>query len=123
MAMRCPNCSNEISLEEAFCGQCGTPVILSVKPTEMVNAPPNRHGLLSSGYNNLPPPLSDTYRSGMLPPPDNRPPEMSPGSQQQSGFYQDPTQAMTVLPPNQVQSYPTVHPQQTYASSPLPGGY
>jgi hypothetical protein len=48
---------------------------------------------------------------------------MSPGSQQQSGFYQDPTQAMTVLPPNQVQSYPTVHPQQTYSSSPLPGGY
>ncbi len=123
MAMRCPNCSNEISLEEAFCGQCGTPVILSVKPTGMVNAPPNRHGLLSSGYNNLTSPLSDTYRSGILPPPDNQPPEMSPGSQQQSGFYQDPTQAMTVLPLNQVQSYPTVHPQQTYASSPLPGGY
>jgi hypothetical protein len=123
MAMRCPNCNYEISLEEAFCGQCGTPVMLSVKPTGMVNAPPNRQGLLSSGYNNAAPPSSSTYRSGMLPPPDNQSPVMPSGSQQQSGFYQGPTHDMTVLPPNQVQNYPTGYPQQTYASSPMPAGY
>ncbi len=123
MAMRCPNCSNEISLEEAFCGQCGTPVILPAKPTEMVNAPLNRQGLLNSGYNSVSAPSSGTYRSGMLPPPENQSPVMPSGSQQQSGFYQGPTDAMTVLPPNQVQNYPTVFPQQTYASSPMPVGY
>jgi hypothetical protein len=119
MAMRCPNCSNEISLEETFCGQCGTPVILSAKST----ATTNRQGLLSSGYNNVTSPLSGTNRPGMLPPSDNQPPATSSGSQQQSGFYQDPTQAMSVLPPNQVQSYPSMYLQQTYASSPMPAGY
>ncbi len=122
MAMRCPNCNNEISQEEAFCGQCGTPVILSAKPTGTINAPPNRQGPLSSGYNSVAPPSPGTYRSGMLQPPDNQSTVMSSGLQQQSGFYQGPTHAMTVLPPNQVQNYPTGYPQQTYASSPMPVG-
>ncbi len=43
MAMRCQNCGNEISLEETFCGQCGTPVILSAKPA----APTNHQGIQS----------------------------------------------------------------------------
>ncbi len=108
MAMRCPNCSNEISLEETFCGQCGTPVILSAKPVD----PANRQGLLSSGYYSV-----------TSPPSNNQPPMLSSGSQQQNGFYQDPTQAMPVLPSNQVQSYPTMYPQQDYGSSSIPVGY
>ena len=108
MAMRCPNCSNEISLEETFCGQCGTPVILSAKPVD----PANRQGLLSSGYYSV-----------TSPPSTNQPPMLSSGSQQQNGFYQDPTQAMPVLPSNQVQSYPTMYPQQDYGSSSIHVGY
>src|SRR6266536_3598340 len=108
MAMRCPNCSNEISLEETFCGQCGTPFILSAKPVD----PANRQGLLSSGYYSV-----------TSPPSNNQPPMLSSGSQQQNGFYQDPTQAMPVLPSNQVQSYPTMYPQQDYGSSSIPVGY
>jgi zinc ribbon protein len=119
MAMRCPNCSNEISLEETFCGQCGTPIILSAKPID----PTNRQGLLSSGYYGGNSPSSDTYRSGMLPSSNNQTPMMSSGSQQQNGFYQDPTEAMSVLPSQQVQSYPTIYPQQTYGSSSMPVGY
>jgi hypothetical protein len=119
MAMRCPNCSNEISLEETFCGQCGTPVILSAKPVD----PTNRQGLLSSGYYSVTSPSPDTYRSGVLPPSDNQPPMMSSGSQQQSGFHQDPTQAMSVLPSHQVQSYPTMYSQQNYGNASIPVGY
>ena len=70
--MRCPNCSNEISLEETFCGQCGTPVILSTKPID----PTNRQGLLSSGYYSANSPASDTYKSGMRPSSNNQPPMM-----------------------------------------------
>ena len=117
MAMRCPNCSNEISLEETFCGQCGTPVILSAKPVD----PTNRQGLLSSGYYSVTSPSSDTYKSGMLPQSDNQPPMMSSGLQQQNGFYQDPTQAMSVYPSYQVQNYPQF--PQNYGSSSIPVGY
>ena len=119
MAMRCPNCSNEISLEETFCGQCGTPVILSAKPVD----PTNHQGLLSGGYYNSTSPSSDTYRSGMLPPSNNQPPMMSSGSQQQTGFHQDPTQAMSVLPSHQAQNYPTMYPQQNYGNPSIPVGY
>src|SRR5437773_949131 len=119
MAMRCPNCSNEINLEETFCGQCGTPVIFSTKPID----PTNRQGLLGSGYYSVSPPSSDTYRSGMLPPSTNQSPMMPSSSQQQNSFHQDPTQAMSVLPSHQVQSYPTMYPQQNYGSSSIPVDY
>src|SRR6266581_3783855 len=108
MAMRCPNCSNEISLEETFCGQCGTPVILSAKPVD----PASLQGLLSSGYYSV-----------TSSPSNNLPPMLSSGTQQQNGFYQDPTQAMPVLPSNQVQSYPTMYPQQNYESSSISADY
>ena len=116
--MRCPNCSNEITLEETFCGQCGTPVIFSAKPID----PTNRQGLLSSGNYNVSS-SSDIYKSGMLPSANNQPLMMPPGSQQQNSFHQDPTQAMSVLPSQQVQSYPTMYPQQNFGNSSIPVGY
>jgi hypothetical protein len=119
MAMRCPNCSNEISLEETFCGQCGTPVIISAKPTD----PSNRQGLLSSGYYSIHSPSTDTYRSGMLPPSNNPPQMMSPVLEQQNGFHKDPTEAMSAVPSHQVQGYPTMYPQQNYGSSSIPVSY
>jgi hypothetical protein len=119
MAMRCPNCSNDITLEETFCGQCGTPVILTAKPID----PTNRQGLLSSGNYNVSFSSSDINKSGMLPSSNNQPSMMPPGSQQQNGFHQDPTQAMPALPSQQVQSYPIMHPQQNYGNSSIPVGY
>jgi hypothetical protein len=123
MAMRCPNCSNELSSDEAFCGLCGTPIIPSAQPTAMVNPPPTRQGLLSGGYNTTISSSPGTNRSGMQPPPDNQSATRSPGPQQQGGFYRDPTEAMPALPSNQVQNYPTVYPQQGYTGAPMPGGY
>lgn len=107
-----------MSLEETFCGQCGTPVILSAKPVD----PTNRHGLLSGGYYNNTTPAPDTYSSGTLPTSNNQPPMIPSGSQMQNGFHQDPTQAMTALPTNHVQSYPTMYPQQNYGNSSMPAG-
>ncbi len=117
--MRCPNCSNEISFEETFCGQCGTPVILSAKPVD----PTNRHGLLSSGYYSNSSPVSDIYTPGVLPSSNNQSLNTRSGSQQQNGFHQEPTEAISVLPSYQVQSYPTMYRQQNYGSSSIPGGY
>src|SRR5438874_12711162 len=76
--MRCPKCGNEVSQDEAFCGQCGTPTLPPAHPTEMVYTPPQRSGLLNS-YNpntinntnnpNLPASPPNAYNTGMLPPP------------------------------------------------------
>src|SRR5438270_9899464 len=88
MAMRCLNCSNEISLEETFCGQCGSPIIISARPVD----PSNHNGLLSSGYYSTNSPSSDTYRYGMLPPSNNQREIMPSDSQQQNGFHQVPPQ-------------------------------
>jgi zinc ribbon protein len=122
MAMRCPNCGNELSVDEAFCGLCGTPVTSPSQPTAMVNPPPSRQGLLSGGYNNTISSPPNTNRSGMLPPADNQSAVRSPGPQQRGGFYQEPTEAMSALPPNQVQQY-TIYPQQGYTGAPMPDGY
>src|SRR5712692_9929281 len=114
--MRCPKCGNEVSQDEAFCGQCGTPVSPAGQATEMVQAP--RSGLLN------------TYNSGMLSPapgrsqvPPNQPPTVRPpGPQQQTNFYQDATEAFSSLPNNN-QGYPPNYPQQGFAGTPAQGGY
>ena len=123
MAMRCPNCGNELSEDESFCGLCGTPITPPAQPTAMVNPPPSRQGLLSGGYNSTISSPPGTNRSGMLPLPDNKSAVQSPGPQQRGGFYQEPTEAMSALPPNQVQQYPTIYPQQGYTGAPMPDGY
>ncbi len=58
----------------------------------------------------------------MLPPPNNQS-QVTPGQQQQNGFYQDPTEAMSALSSYQVQNYPTMYPQQVYGNSSIPAGY
>jgi hypothetical protein len=118
MAMKCPNCGNDLNPEEVFCGQCGTPNLPTAKPTEMVNTPPSRHGLLSGGYQAAASPPPGT---GTLPQPDTRPVTRPPGPQQ-GGFYQDPTEAISALP-KQGQNYPAGYPQQGFAGTPMPGGY
>ncbi len=123
MAMRCPNCGNEVSPDEDFCGLCGTAITTPAQPTAMVNPPLSRQGLLSGGYNSTISPPPGTNRSGMLPQPDNQSAVKAPGPQQQGGFYQEPTEAISALPPNQLQNYPTTYSQQGYSGAPMPDGY
>src|SRR5260370_1529225 len=109
MAMKCPNCGNDLNPEEVFCGQCGTPNLPTAKPTEMVNTPPSRHGLLSGGNHT---PASPPPGTGTLPQPDTRPVTRHPGPQQ-TGFYQDPTEAIPPLP-NHSQTHPAAFPHQNF---------
>lgn len=118
--MKCPNCSNELSPGEVFCGQCGTPNLLPAQPTEMVNSPQSRHGLLSGKYNIVISPPSATYKSGLLPPSNNQPALSPPVPQQQGGFYQDSAEAIPALPDNG-QNYGTAYPQQSLAGTPMTG--
>lgn len=141
--MQCPNCSNEISPGESFCGQCGTPNISQARPASPLNAntAPSRSGLLSGGYNTALPaaPNAHALNSGMLPP---QPPQLSPdiynagrspapagpsGPQQQPGFYHEATEAISALPGHNgypVQNYQMGYPQQQgFVSTPMPGGY
>ena len=66
--MKCPNCGNEVSPEETFCGQCGMPKLPPAGSTEAVNTP--------------------FPRTGPLPPHLN----------QQEAFYRDATEEITVRP-------------------------
>lgn len=139
--MRCPKCGNEVSQDEAFCGQCGTPTRTLPQRTEMVQAP--RSGLLQTyNQNNSPaqevapdtynaspmPPGAynsnmPTYQGGPMPPP-NQTPIINPSDpREQTGFYQDATEAISVLPPHAGQSYPANYPPQSYGGAPLQAGY
>ncbi len=142
--MRCPKCGNEVSQDEAFCGQCGTPTSPPAHPTEMVYTPPQRSGLLNS-YNpnntnnpnppSIPPLPPNAYSTGMLPPPQtynpnpagaitpNQPTIRPTNPQQQSGFYQDATEAISVVPGSNGQAFPTGYPQQGFTGTPMQGGY
>lgn len=103
--MRCPGCGNEMSMEEAFCGQCGMP-----------SRPPVRPAQASSGTPRSPFPLS---QAGIAP----------SNSQPQNGFHQDATEAMSVLPetpgysPQSRQNFGNLPPsgQRQYAPLPQPG--
>src|ERR1017187_8637626 len=78
--MRCPKCGNEVSPDEVFCGQCGTPVTLLAGATDVVNIPSPRNGLPGSynantlnnpNYPNVPPMMPQgqgSYPSHMPPP-------------------------------------------------------
>src|SRR5579872_7632646 len=67
--MRCPRCGNEVSPNEAFCGQCGTPMSLPTQPGEMVNTSAPRSGLPGTyntnnpNYPNMPPTGQGTFPS------------------------------------------------------------
>jgi hypothetical protein len=65
--MKCPRCGNELTPEEAFCGQCGTPTSVPppVQPTEMVGLPSLRSGLL--GPYNATTPFTPAQSNGYRP--------------------------------------------------------
>src|SRR6266699_6624576 len=136
--MRCPRCGNEVSRDEVFCGQCGASITKQppAQPTEMVNTPSPRSRLLSS-YNTRVAPPSGPYNPGTVPqaPGGGTPPPLQPtqpaapgqsppqfrqsGPQQPTTFYQDATEAISSLPPNNNQAYP----QQSFPGASMPGGY
>src|SRR5437588_10215959 len=129
--MKCPNGRNEISQDEVFCGQCGAPSISSAKPTEMVQTPPSYNRQLNSGYNTQLSPTAGAYTAGAQPPaqpagvypPNPNQSAIRPaGPQQQGDFYQDATEAMSVLP-NSGQNYPAGYPQQGFPGVSEQGGY
>lgn len=123
--MKCQNCGNELGQDEVFCGQCGTPNTLSAQPTEMMQAPAPRSGLLGDGYRN---------RSGAFPQNTSNPTLSSEnvstpgqsairqGPQQSGGFYQDATEAISFVPGAPANYPQSAYPQQGFGGS-LPGGY
>lgn len=139
--MRCPKCGNEVRPEEAFCGQCGTPNTSSAPAGEITNTPSPRSGFISSypsqnATRPFPASQYNPYRSGVQPSPmlptnnagparrpatGNLPPQpLMPSAhpQQQSGFYQDATEAMNSLPTTGNQGY-----SQPHFTSPSQVGY
>ncbi len=124
--MKCPNCGNEIHPGEAYCGQCGTPVVPpvpSTNQTEMMSTPSPNGGLFNSypAQPSAQASFAPPSQSAQIPqksygtrpfPANTRPISPQTGSfnpQQQGDFYQDATEAI---------SLPNV-PQQGHA----PGNY
>lgn len=137
--MKCRTCGNEVSSEEAFCGQCGTPTVApQALQTEMMHTPPPRSGRLN-GYppnetfgaqNNTrggTPPINTQGAS--FPPSASIPPPPTPQSaaSQGTGFYRDATEAMSVLPSNPnagyQQPYPVTPPSHAYSPQSTPTSY
>ena len=129
--MKCPRCGNEVSLEEAFCGQCGTPnAAPQALPTEMVHTPPPRSVPMNPYANNgnvgtqQPygiPPSSNPQGVSFPPSVPLSPQSISPSpSSKQTGFYRDATEAMSVLPSNPNAGYPQQFP---YPTTPPSGAY
>jgi hypothetical protein len=125
--MKCPICGNELNPNEWICGQCGAPTGSTTLPTEMVQTPPPRRGQFNSPYNTQVAPGTTNFNAGnpsaaYPPAPGPNQPAMRPSGPQQGGeFYQDATEAMSVLP-NQAPGYPAGYPQQGYGGAPVQGG-
>lgn len=111
--MRCPTCGNEVNAGEAFCGQCGTPNQPATQSREMANIPSQ----LSGRLNGYPPansfvapsgpldprtPMQSMPSSAHMPSLQGRPYPSAPAAMgtpvqnQQTEFYQDATEAMSV---------------------------
>ena len=135
--MRCPTCGNEVGPDEAFCGQCGTPMLPRPQATQMAQAPhsgqhnsynsnvpsqPNKTGIVppTNPYNPNNANRPATYGGNSIAPNANQPPTPNQGA----GFYQDATEAMSVFPPgNANQVYPPGYPQRGFGGTPMQGGY
>lgn len=124
--MKCQHCGNELGQDEVFCGQCGAQNTTPAQPTEMMQAPAPPSGLLSDAYRN---------RSGVFPPGQTNPPFSTtnmPGSQQSAihqapqqsgGFYQDATEAVSIVPGTPANYPSTSYPPQGLSGGSPAGGY
>src|SRR2546421_3225729 len=66
--MRCPKCGNEVSQDEAFWGQCGTPTKPLPQRTEMVQAPHSGPLQTYNQNNSLAPEVPPDAYNSKLPP-------------------------------------------------------
>jgi hypothetical protein len=121
--MKCQNCGNELDQDEVFCGQCGVQNTTPAQPTEMMQAPAPRGGLLSDAYrsgafapNQANPPFSHTNMPGPLQSTIHQAPQKS------GGFYQDATEAVSIVPGTPA-NYPSPYPQQGLGGGSPAGGY
>src|SRR5579884_739860 len=131
--MRSPRCGNEVSREEAFCGQCGAPNTSQANQTEMYSAPPPHSGHLGTHYPGRPSFTSaqpQTFSAGtQVPPHSNISPSSSflaqqnPSRNQQTGFYQNATETMSAMPGAPEQTYHPGHSQQGFPGASMPGNY
>jgi hypothetical protein len=139
--MRCQRCGSEIGPMEAFCGQCGTPTMPPPSPTEMVSGPMPRIGL--SGAHRTTNVLSTPEHPGistlgvrrptntqnMRVPPSpiaprvNSQPLRASMPNQQTGFYQDATEAINMPPPGMGQDYAPGYRQSAPPRPSMPGFY
>ncbi len=140
MAMKCPKCGSEISPDEAFCGQCGTPTTILGQLAEMTqstqSAPLNTNRDGQNRPSMLRPP-QPFHRSGQLPSQDaysttpilstqngQATPNQSAVESQPTSFYQEPTEAMSAhqAAPGQsfVPGYPGSVPVQSFQAGNFP---
>ena len=126
--MKCRTCGNEADREEAFCGQCGTPLIVpQALQTEMMQTP---HSGRLNGYaanetigsaNKPPVGTQPLFGQGAsLPPTPSRQHQHTPQfpAGQNSGFYRDETEAISFVPDRANAGY-----QQPYSSTPSSHAY
>src|SRR5689334_20378661 len=130
--MKCPRCGNEVSQEEAFCGQCGTPNTPPANPTEMINTPPPPGGHPGTQYPGRPftSARAHTFHPGTqapsrtnIPPSSSFLPQQNPVPNQQTGFYHDATEAMSAFSGTPDQTYHTGYQQQGFPGASMPGNY
>lgn len=117
--MKCQNCGNELGQDEVFCGQCGAQNATPAQPTEMMQAPAPRSGLLTDAYRN---------RTNAFPPNQSNPafgPENRAGSQpsQAGGFHQDATEAISFVPGTPANYPPAGYQQPGFTGGSMVGGY
>jgi hypothetical protein len=130
--MKCPRCGNEVSQEEAFCGQCGTPNTPPANPTEMYSTPPPHSGRLGTQYPGRPftsarqqtfPPGTQAPSYTNASPSSSFPSQQNPATNQQTGFYQDATEAISAVPGTPDQTYHPGYSQQGFSGTSMAGGY
>ncbi len=108
--MKCQHCGNELVPDEVFCGQCGNPNATPIQPTEMMQTPSSRSGLMGNGNR------ADAFPSSQAKP-NQSVIRQNQGSQPQGGFYQDATEAQSIIPGTQYS------PQGFQSSAGMSGGY
>lgn len=124
--MKCQNCGNELGQDEVFCGQCGTQNALPAQPTEMMQAPSPGNSLLGDGYRNRSGAFSPNQSNSPFPAENMPAPHQSmlrQAPQQSSGFYQDATQAVSLVPGTPANYPQSPYPQQGFNGGSMPGGY
>lgn len=131
--MKCPRCGNEVSREEAFCGQCGAPNTSPANPTEIYSTPPPHSGHLGTQYpgrSSFTSAQPQTFQAGtQIPPHTNISPSSSflsqqnPAPNQQTEFYQNATEAISAMPGVPDQAYHPGYSQQGFPGASMPGNY